>query len=181
MFKSLTKKDILNKIKIHITKRNNSTPFIKSNSISHKPNPISEKEFLIRRENELLIGKIIKIATRQNKLLEPNKGVETYKKEKQKSLKSIRKLNKQNLEESNIFFQNKLNKLKSFINNKKIKEDYLLTRKVYQNLRKIYPSKRNLSQLYKPKSFSVEELISISQTRKNNSNLPLIKIFPNLY
>ena len=94
MFKSLTKKDILNKIKIHITKRNNSTPFIKSNSISYKPNPISEKEFLIRRENELLTGKIIKIATRQNKLLEPNKGVETYKKEKQKSLKSIRKLNK---------------------------------------------------------------------------------------
>ena len=167
MFKSQSKKNLLNNSNIYFPKRNYSTTFLKPNSLLYKPNPISEKEFFIRRDNEMLTARIIKIATRPS-----------YKKEKEKSLKSIRKLYKQNLEESNLLFQNKLNKLKSFINNKKIKEDYLLTRKVYHNLRKIYP---NNSFKFHQKSFSVEELINKSQISRNNSNLPLIKIFPNLY
>ncbi len=177
MFKSQSKKNLLNNSNIYFPKRNYSITFLKPNPLLYKPNPISEKEFFIRRDNEMLTARIIKIATRPNKLLEPSKGVESYKKEKEKSLKSIRKLYKQNLEESNLLFQNKLNRLKSFINNKKIKEDYLLTRKVYHNLRKIYP---NNSFKFHQKSFSVEELINKSQISRNNSNLPLIKIFPNL-
>ena len=178
MLKSQTKNNILNNSNIHITKRNYSTPFIITNFIQYKSNLLSEKDLFIRRENEMLISRIIKIATRPNKLLEPIKGVETYKKEKQKSLDSIKKLYKQNLKESNLFFQNKLNRLKSYINNQKIKEDYLLTRKVYKNLRKI-PSNR--PSFHQQKSFSVQELINNSQINRNNSQLPLIKILPNIY
>ncbi len=177
MLKSQTKNIIFNNFNIHIAKRNYSTPFLKSNFMAYKSNILSEKDFYIRRQNEMLISRIIKIATRPNKLLEPIKAVEIYKKEKQKSLNTIKKLYKQNLKKSNSIFQNKLNRLKSFINNKKIKEDYLLTRKVYHNLRKIYP---NNSFKFHQKSFSVEELINKSQISRNNSNLPLIKIFPNL-
>ena len=177
MLKSQTKNIILNNFNIHIAKRNYSTPFLKTNFMAYKSNILSEKDFYIRRENEMLISRIIKIATRPNKLLEPIKAVEIYKKEKQKSLNSIKKLYKQNLKKSNSIFQNKLNRLKSFINNQKIKEEYLFTRKVYQNLRKI-PS--NGPSIHQQKSFSVEELINKSQLNRNNSNLPLIKILPNI-
>ena len=90
------------------------------------------------------------------------------------------------MDESNNFFKKKLTKSKSFINNKKIKEDYLFTRKVYKNLRKIYPNNCfdvNLSNVIhvnkNPKYISIEELMNNSNKFfRNKSKLPLIKVLP---
>ena len=78
MLKSQTKNIIFNNFNIHIAKRNYSTPFLKTNFMAYKSNILSEKDFYIRRQNEMLISRIIKIATRPNKLLEPIKAVEIY-------------------------------------------------------------------------------------------------------
>lgn len=163
-------------------KKNNSAVSL----IQRVYHPLDDRNFFIQKDNELLTSKIKKIAVRQNQLLKPNLGVEAYKKEKQKSLKSLRYLYKKALDESNNFFKNKLTKSKSFINNKKIKEDYLFTRKVYKNLRKIYPNNCldvNLSNVIhvnkNQKYISIEELMNNSNKFfRNKSKLPLIKVLP---
>ena len=59
MLKSQTKNIILNNFNIHIAKRNYSTPFLKTNFIAYKSNILSEKDLYIRRENEMLISRIM--------------------------------------------------------------------------------------------------------------------------
>ena len=84
-------------------KKNNSAVSL----IQRVYHPLDDRNFFIQKDNELLTSKIKKIAVRQNQLLKPNLGVEAYKKEKQKSLKSLRYLYKKALDESNNFFKKK--------------------------------------------------------------------------
>lgn len=144
---------------------------------------IDDRKYFIQRENEMLVSKIKKIAFRQNKLLEPDLGVIAYRKEKEKNLRSVRKLYKKSLDESNCFLKNKIVHSKSSLNFKKFFHDYIKTRKVYDNLRNIYPL-NNFDYSLKHSKFqykSLDELMNKSYKMKINKNytyLPLIKIFP---
>ncbi len=144
---------------------------------------MDERNYFIQKDNERLVSKIKQIAFRPNKLLEPNIGILTYRKEKEKNLKSVRKLYKKSLDESNCFLKNKIVHSKSSLNFKKFFHDYIKTRKIYDNLRNIYPL-NNFDYSLKHSKFqykSLDELMNKSYKMKINKNftyLPLIKIFP---
>jgi hypothetical protein len=91
--------------------------------------------------------------------------------EKKKKIDSINKINKKILIQSNYDFYKRLNSTKSVISPEKINNDYILSRRIFTNLRRIKPInlKSNLKYYNNYKSQSVGKLPSINNSNSNRT------------
>ena len=159
------------KLNLIKTRRN---PFFTNHSDYNKLHRTnSDQLYYIQRDNEIMSEKLKKIHNRKNQLIDTNKMIKHFLNEKKKTINSINKANKELLIRSNNDFYKKLNSTKSVISPEKISNDYILSRKIFTNLRRIKPNnlKTNLNLKYNKnyKSHSAGKLPSINNSNSNRT------------
>jgi len=160
------------KLNLIKTRRN---PFFTNHSDYNKLHRTnSDQLYYIQRDNEIMSEKLKKIHNRKNQLIDTNKMIKHFLNEKKKTINSINKANKELLIRSNNDFYKKLNSTKSVISPEKINNDYILSRKIFSNLRRIKPNNLKNNNLYSKynqiyKSHSVGKLPSINNSNSNRT------------
>ena len=157
------------KLNLIKTRRN---PFFTNHSDYNKLHRTnSDQLYYIQRDNEIMSEKLKKIHNRKNQLIDTNKMIKHFLNEKKKTINSINKANKELLIRSNNDFYKKLNSTKSVISPEKINNDYILSRRIFTNLRRIKPInlKSNLKYYNNYKSQSVGKLPSINNSNSNRT------------
>ena len=131
----------------------------------------SDHLYYIQRDNEIMSEKLKKIHNRKNQLIDTNKLIKHFLNEKKKTINSVNKINKKLLIQSNNDFYKRLNSTKSVISPEKINNDYILSRRIFTNLRRIKPInlKSNLKYYNNYKSQSVGKLPSINNSNSNRT------------
>ena len=134
----------------------------------------SDHLYYIQRDNEIMSEKLKKIHNRKNQLIDTNKLIKHFLNEKKKTINSVNKINKKLLIQSNNDFYKRLNSTKSVISPEKISNDYILSRKIFTNLRRIKPNNLKNNNLYSKynqiyKSHSVGKLPSINNSNSNRT------------
>ena len=163
-------------IKIHHHKldliRTRRNPFFKKETnYNYLHRTKSDSLFFINRDNNFMHEKLKKIHKRKNKLIETNEIVKNAMKEKKKTIDSVNKRIKENLIQSNNYFYKRLNSTKSMICPEKLNNDFILSRKIFTNLRRVKPikEKKKITGLRKNSDIKIN---------KNNSmdKLPSLKL-----
>ena len=157
------------KLNLIKTRRN---PFFTNHSDYNKLHRTnSDQLYYIQRDNEIMSEKLKKIHNRKNQLIDTNKMIKHFLNEKKKKIDSINEINKKILIQSNYDFYKRLNSTKSVISPEKINNDYILSRRIFTNLRRIKPInlKSNLKYYNNYKSQSVGKLPSINNSNSNRT------------
>ena len=131
------KKSFLPKIKVKIS----SCP---KNNQSHQPlkfatHSIYEK-YVIRRDNSIIYHKLDRINNRSCQAIDVEAQIKKYLDIKKNTREGIRRIKENLLKESNLKIKEKIYNTKPVLNTKKLKNDFIVTRNYFNNLRKVKPS-----------------------------------------
>ena len=98
------------------------------------------EKYVIKRDNILIFNKLSKINNRSCQAINDEAKIQKYLNIKRITREGIRKINEDLLKESNKKIKEHLDRTKPVLNTKKLKNDFLITRNYFYNLRKVKPN-----------------------------------------
>ena len=98
------------------------------------------EKYVIKRDNAIIYNKLDKINNRSCQAIDDEATIQKYLDIKKNTREGIRKIKQNLLKESNIKIREKIYNTKPVLNTLKLKNDFLVTRNYYNNLRKVKPS-----------------------------------------
>ena len=98
------------------------------------------EKYVIRRDNAIIFNKLDKIHNRSCQAIDDEAKIQKYLDIKKNTREGLRKINQNLLKESNIRIKNHLYQTKPVLNALKMKNEFLVTRGYYENLKKLKPS-----------------------------------------
>ena len=98
------------------------------------------EKYVIRRDNAIIFNKLDKIHNRSCQAIDDEAKIHKYLDIKKNTREGLRKINQNLLKESNIRIKNHLYQTKPVLNALKMKNEFLVTRGYYENLKKLKPS-----------------------------------------
>ena len=98
------------------------------------------EKYVIQRDNVIIYNKLNRIHNRSCQAIDDEAKIQKYLDIKKNTREGIRKINEDLLKESNKKIKEHLDRTKPVLNTRKLKNDFLVTRNYYNNLRKIKPS-----------------------------------------
>ena len=118
---------------LSVTKKKGSQP------LKFATHSIYEK-YVIKRDNEIIYNKLNRIHNRSCQAIDDEATIQKYLNIKKNTREGLRKIKENLLKESNIKIKDQIYKTKPVLNSLKLKNDFLVTRNYYNNLRKIRPN-----------------------------------------
>ena len=98
------------------------------------------EKYVIRRDNAIIFNKLDKIHNRSCQAIDDEAKIQKYLDIKKNTREGLRKINQNLLKESNIRIKNHLYQIKPVLNALKMKNEFLVTRGYYENLKKLRPN-----------------------------------------
>ena len=98
------------------------------------------EKYVIRRDNAIIFNKLDKIHNRSCQAINDEAKIQKYLDIKKNTREGLRKINQNLLKESNMRIKNHLYQTKPVLNALKMKNEFLVTRGYYENLKKLKPS-----------------------------------------
>ena len=135
------------------------------------------EKYVIKRDNAIIYQKLDKIHNRSCQAVDDEAKIQKYLDIKKNKREGLRKINQKFLKESNRKIKNQIYKTKPVLNTLKLKNDFLMTRGYYKNLRKLRPS-QSVGEVYLTKNESdhLDKYIDlVHHSRQPNYNSDLNK------
>ena len=98
------------------------------------------EKYVIRRDNAIIFNKLDKIHNRSCQAIDDEAKIQKYLEIKKNTREGLRKINQNLLKESNIRIKNHLYQIKPVLNALKMKNEFIVTRGYYENLKKLRPN-----------------------------------------
>jgi len=98
------------------------------------------EKYVIRRDNAIIFNKLDKIHNRSCQAINDEAKIQKYLDIKKNTREGLRKINQNLLKESNMRIKNHLYQTKPVLNALKMKNEFLVTRGYYENLKKLKPN-----------------------------------------
>ena len=129
------------------------------------------EKFVIKRDNAIIFNKLNRINNRNCQAIDDEAKIQKYLDIKKNTREGIRRIKENLLKESNLKIREKLIRTKPVLNTLKLKNDFLQTRRYFNNLRKLKPS-QSIGEIFltKDESDKIDKFFDIHNLRNSNKN-----------
>ena len=163
-------------------------PKLKLRSLSNKKKIVGQQplkfathsiyeKYVIKRDNTIIYNKLDRIHNRSSKAIDDEAQIKKYLNIKKNTREGVRRIKENLLKETNQKIRKHLYQIRPVLNTHKLKNDFLVTREYFNNLKKLKPS-QSVGDIFLTKNESnrFEKYFdnhNMRNVNKNNSNLDL--------